>query len=113
MTEAEKAKEGRSRSSGVACKTPYAHFASLYYAAGVVIVSVAILTRMHESFDFIVTVVEESAGEVVESFATDIQWFSKTIIQMLLVGAVYLCLRYTGYRLILLQFTRQTTRARN
>ena len=88
LTEAEKAKEGRSRSSGVACKEPYAHFASLSYAIGAIIVSVAMMARTYKSFDFVVTAVEESAGEIVESFATDIQWFNQTIIQVLLVCVV-------------------------
>ena len=88
LTEAEKAREGRSRRSGVACKEPYAHLASLSYAFGVLIIGIAVLTRTYESFDFVVTAVDESAGEIAESVATDIQWFSKTIIQMLLVCAV-------------------------
>ena len=88
LTEAEKAKEGRSRSSGVACKEPYAHPASLPYAIGALIVSVAMMARTYKSFDFVVTAVEESAGEIVESFATDVQWFNQTILQVLLVCIV-------------------------
>ena len=88
LTEVEKAEEGRSRSSGVACKEPYAHFASLPYAIGALIVSAAMMARTYKSFDFVVTAVEESAGEIVESIATDIQWFNQTTIQVLLVCVV-------------------------
>ena len=52
------------------------------------VVSMAVLTRTYQSFEFVASVVEESAGDVVESFATDIQWFSKTFMQTLLVCAV-------------------------
>ena len=47
LTEAEKAKEGRSRSSGVACKEPYAHLASTAYAIGALIVSIAVVMRTY------------------------------------------------------------------
>ena len=44
--------------------------------------------RTYQCFDFVAYVVEESAGDVVESFATAIQWFSKTFMHILLVCAV-------------------------
>ena len=42
LTEAAKAKEGRSRRSGVACKEPYAHLASTTYAIGALVVSIPV-----------------------------------------------------------------------
>ena len=59
MTEAERAREGLSRSSGVACKTPYAHNApSATAAAATLLVAIGVASRVFQTFDVLATAVE-------------------------------------------------------
>ena len=89
MTEAERAREGLSRSSGVACKTPYAHNAqSATAAAATLLVAIGISSRVYQTFDVLSTAVESSASGVIENVGEGVQGLSTAIFQMISAVAV-------------------------